>query len=298
MKRLKQLRLNVPLVLGGILLVALLVVLVMPSVVDMPGAFKPRTTAEIEGKIVVPPYKPGQLGLLLGSDKQGFDVFAEVIYAARPTVAFVLIVTLARTLLSVPLGLWAGWRRGWAAKAVEGLATGIGSLPVLLLAIYATATVQTILGDEGRRWIWPALILVAVGVPRLAEQVRRLTEEMAVRPHIEAAVAAGASGWRIVWRHIYPLMRGDLLVTMTAEVGWVLLMVGQVAVFHVAFSGPIVRLPGEMAGSQMWGTMMAFARDDLRTYPWIPYPPAVALGLTIMAFHLFAEGIRQRWVRR
>lgn len=298
MKRLKQLRLNAPLVLGCLLLAALLAVLVLPSVVDMPGAFKPRTTAEIDGKIVLPPYKPGQLGLLLGSDTAGFDVFAEVIYAARPTVAFVLVVTVFRTLLSVPLGLWAGWRRGWAARAVEGLATGIGSLPVLLLAIYATATVQTILGDEGYRWIWPALILVAVGVPRLAEQVRRLTEETAVRPHIEAAVAAGASGWRIVWRHIYPLMRGDLLVTMTAEVGWVLLMVGQVAVFNIAFSGPAVRLPGDLAGSQMWGTMMAFARNDLRVYPWIPYPPAVALGLTIVCFHLLAEGIRQRWVRR
>jgi peptide/nickel transport system permease protein len=206
----------------------------------------------------------------------------------------------ARALLSVPLGLLAGWRRGWAARAVEGLATGIGSAPVLLLVLYVLATIQAFLGDKGGYgWIWPAVVLVAVGVPRLAEQVRRLTEEMAVRPHIESAVAAGASGWRIVWRHIYPLMRGDLLVTMTAEVGWVLLMVGQVVVFQVFFTGPPVKLPGEeFASYEMWGTMMAGARDELRTHPWIPYPPAVALGLTIMGFHLFAEGIRQRWVRR
>lgn len=301
-KLLLRLRLNTPLVVGGLLMLGLLVVLVLPYFVDLPDPNATRMIAEVDGKVKGPPFSPGTAGYVWGSDGAGRDVLARVIYGARPSVGLALGVAAARALLCIPLGLLAGWRGGWLGRTVHGLATGFGSLPTLMLVIYVLRTLG-LLVTKGPWWLLTAAVLVVAGVPRLAEQVRRLTQEAAVRPHIEAAIATGASGGRIMWKHIFPLLKGDLLVAMTAEMGWVLLMLGQITIFGIIFGGAIF-VPREGAAAVRverlaeWGQSMGINVGFLRTHPWVPYAPAAALGLTIVGFQLLAEGIRQRWIRR
>ncbi|HWI60518.1 MAG TPA: ABC transporter permease subunit [Symbiobacteriaceae bacterium] len=299
---LMRLRLNGPLVVGSLLMLALVVVLILPSFADLPDPNATRMIAQVDGRTMGPPFRPGQVGYVWGSDGAGRDVFARVIYGARPSVGLALGVAAVRALLCIPLGLLAGWRRGWLGRTVHGLSTGFASLPTLVLVIYVVRTLG-IFVTSGPWWLLLAVVLVVAGVPRLAEQVRRLTEEAAVRPHIEAAVAAGASGWRIIWKHIFPLLKGDLLVAMTAEMGWVLLMLGQITVFGMIFGGAIAvpregALPLYVERLPEWGQAMGINVGLLRTHPWVPYAPAAALGLTVVGFQLLAEGIRQRWIRR
>lgn len=297
-----RLRLNTPLVVGSLLMLLLLVVLILPSIADLPDPNVTRMIGQVNGKTVAPPFSPGQIGYVWGSDAAGRDVFARVIHGARPSVGLALGVAAARALLCIPLGLLAGWRGGWLGRTVHGLATGFASLPTLLLVIYVLRTLGLFV-TSGPWWLLTAAVLVVAGVPRLAEQVRRLSEEAAVRPHIEAAVATGASDWRIMWKHIFPLLKGDLLVAMTAEMGWVLLMLGQITIFGIVFGGAIAVPREGMAALRVerlpeWGQAMGVNVGLLRTHPWVPYAPAAALGLTIVGFQLLAEGIRQRWVRR
>jgi peptide/nickel transport system permease protein len=301
MKAILRLRLNVWLVLGALLALALITVLVLPSVVKLTDPDAQRMAAEVGGKMKPAPFRPGEAGFPLGSDQAGRDMLSRLVYGARQTVSLALLITLARAAFAIPLGLAAGWRNGWAARLLAGLGMGFSAVPTLVLVIFALQSLQAVSGSSWRL-VYVATLLI-VGVPRLADQVRRLTEEAAGRPHLEAAVAVGAGRLRILGRHVLPLLRSDLLVILAAEMAWVLMLIGQIAIFGLLLGG-MVAIPRDgfppiiVERTIEWGQMLGVNRSVARDYPWIALYPALALGLTVACFQLLAEGLRLRWAQR
>jgi peptide/nickel transport system permease protein len=300
----KRLRLNGPLVLGSLIGLGLLVLLVLPWVVKLRDPYLGVFLADVGGgKLMAPPYKPGVAGYLLGSDFVGRDLLSRLVYGARTTLLVALVISAARWLLALPIGLASAWRGGWAAGLTRTLATGFSAIPSLVMvAIVLLSLKQVVFATNTWMAVYGAALIV-VGVPRLAEQVRRRAVAVRLMPHIEAAVATGAGGGRIVRRHILPVMVPDLLVMGAAEMAWVLLTMGQLAVFMI-FVGGTVKIEKDgwptryVEWQAEWGQMLGANRTMFLSNPWIPLYPGMALGLAAACFHLLAEGLRLRFLRR
>jgi len=289
--------------IGLVLLAGLALVLVWPLFGDLPHP-QQGVLLQMEGKrLVAPPYRPGQLGYPLGSDLVGRDYLSRLVYGARMTLGIALSINLIRFAGAVPLGLWAGWRRGWAAAVVQAAATGFGSIPALVLVFITLRGLRPLLPGDNAWLIGYVLVLGLAGMPRIAEQVRRRTQEIALMPHVESAQAVGAGTLRILRRHILPVMRGDLLVMVPSEMAWVLMIMAQLALFGV-FVGGWVQVETITENIYIveyipeWGQMLGANRQFLLQYSWLAIYPGLALGITAAAFHLLAEGLRVRGLRR
>lgn len=294
---------NWPLALALLLLLGLVVLLLLPFVMAVPDPHMGVLVIMDGAKLRVPGYKPGEFGYLFGSDLVGRDIFGRIVYGARFTLGMALAVNLVRGLLAIPLGLFAGWKRGWLGRVVQALATGVGSIPTLIMVTICLAGLRPlILGDVAWLIVY-GLVVVVAGIPRMAEHVRRRTEEVALLPHIEAAESLGATSGRLIWRHIFPVMVPDMLVMMATEMAWVLLMMAQLAIFGIYVGGtvPVIREgypPRYVEWAAEWGQMLGANRWGFRASPWMGLYPGLALGLSAMAFHLLAEGLRLRGLRR
>jgi len=282
-----------------LMLAGLAAVLLLPWFCDLPHPQEGVLLQQEGRRLAAPPYRPGQLGYVLGSDLVGRDQLSRLVYGARTTLGLALAVNLIRFAVGLPAGLWAGWRRGWPAGAVQAVANGFGSLPALVLALVALRGLSPLLyGTAGWMAAYVAM-LGLTGAPRIAEQVRRRAEEILLLPHVEAAVAVGARPGRIVRRHVLPLMRGDLLVMAPSEMGWVLMIMGQLALFGIYPGGEVTveTVTGNVYVVEYlaeWGQMLGANMRFLLRYPWLAVYPALALGLSAAAFHLLAEGLRER----
>lgn len=298
----RQLRLNPSLVLGALLALGLVVVLILPSVVHFERMDQQQLVFEINGELKRAPLPPGEAGFLLGTDPAGRDFLPRLILGARMTLLLGLSIVLGRALLGIPLGLFAGWRQGWVARLITAASTGSNALPMLVLTVLVLGLAFRLIRAPG--YVTYIGVLVLLGVPRLADQVRVLAREVAVQPHVEAAVSLGASTWRIIWKHILPIIRGNLIVALAAESAWVMVIMGQLAIFDV-FIGPMssvergpASIPARIELVPEWGLMFGIYRDFIRSHWWMPVYPAIALGLVVACFQLLAEGIRLRWIRK
>ncbi|MDF2627381.1 MAG: oligopeptide transporter permease protein [Symbiobacteriaceae bacterium] len=295
-------RWNLPLLLGLAMAVALIAAIVVPWVAPVGDPDRLTSMIKVDGKLVLPPFAPGQAGMLLGSDQGGRDLLVRIVYGARTTVLYALLITLVRVALALPLGLLAGWYKGWLAGLTRVMVTATNGVPGPVIVTVVLGGLGGFVQGSG----WLALYCVAVaaiGFPRLAEQVRRLTEETAKRPYIEAAVATGAPVRRVLWRHILPVISGDVMVSVATEMGWVLLIMGQLAIFGINLGGTVRlsfdgRPPIILEKVPEWGQMLGMNRSLVRTHPWVPLYPAVALAMTVACLQFLAEGLRRRWLRR
>jgi peptide/nickel transport system permease protein len=293
-------RWNLPLLTGLALLALLLASLLAPSLVDTSAADLVKPYQEVNGATKVAPFAPGVNGYALGTDMAGRDVFMRVLAGGRLTLGLAVGVLLARFLIAVPLGLVLGWVGGSPSGVMSSLASATGAIPNLIFLLLLTVIVQP-LGMHPVASIM--LVLTLVGLPRLTEQVRKVTIHLKELPHIEAAVSLGATSPRILAKHIWPIMKGDLAVTVASELAWVLIMLTQMAIFGRLFvTGQFVLDLGIrrliLDDAPEWATMLAVNYARLRSYWWIPLYPAVALGLATTCFHMLAEGMRIRWVGR
>jgi len=295
-------RLNFPLLLGLLLALGLVALLVLPEVVSLPDPHL-GVYMQMEGRRVrLAPFAPGEFGYPLGSDAVGRDVLSRVIYGARYTLGLAASVIFLRVALALPLGLRAGWAGGRAGQFVQTLAVGFGSIPALALVAMTLGGLRWLLpGEAGWLAVYMAMLVLS-GAPRMAEQVRRRTEEILVMPHVEAARALGATPGRILRRHVLPLMRADVAVMLASEMAWVLLLMGQLAVFGIYVGGTVaVRGDGWVRYIEYlpeWGQMLGANRYNILGAPWIPFYPGLALGLSAACFHLLAEGFRLLGLRR
>lgn len=300
----RRLRLNGPLLLGLLLLLGLIVLLILPSIAPLRHPQMAHIVAEVGDRVRTPPYNPGEAGFVLGSDLLGRDYLSRLIYGARVTLVIALSINFLRALAAIPLGLLAGWYGGWLGRLVQASSNGLSSIPTLILVGLSLLALRGMIWDPAHWLMAFCAVVILAGIPRMAEHVRQRTREVAVLPHIEAAVAAGAGPGRLIRRHIVPLMSTDLMMMLASETAWVLLMMGQLAVFGIYVGGEAA-LPG-ITGEPTriseywpeWGQMFGRTRHAILQRAWLPLLPGMALAMTAVCFQLLAEGLRLRWVRR
>lgn len=211
----------------------------------------------------------------LGTDAYGRDLYSRIVWGGRLTVKAILIALGLSTLIGIPLGLFSGWRGGRVDRAIMWVVDVFFALPLILLAL-------AIVGALGTGLV-PAMI--AVGV-LLSTRFARLTRGVALGEreelYVDAARISGLSTPTILRRYILPNLMPVLIVQVAIICG-VILLVGAVLSFIGVGSAP---------DSYDWGAMLNQGRLEILEHPYQVVPAAVAIVLTVLAFNLVGDGVR------
>ncbi len=213
---------------------------------------------------------------LFGTDDMGHDIFSMVVYGTREALYIGFIVVIVAMLIGVLLGAYSGYIGGWFDEVMMRICDMFFAFPGLILAMAITAALgpglQNVMYALMVVW-WPAYTRIVRG------QVLSVKENQ----YIEAARAVGISRFKIIWKHVIPNSLPPILVQATMDLGNVILTAA-----GLAFLGL-----GAAAYTADWGVMVSQGRSWLISgYWWWSTFPGLAIFITVLAFNLFGDGIR------
>ncbi|HEY6963293.1 MAG TPA: ABC transporter permease [Gaiellaceae bacterium] len=212
---------------------------------------------------------------ILGTDELGRDVFSRIVWGARASIEAGVLATLLAMAVAVPVGIVAGYYRGWIDAAIARLTDVLLAFPFLIVAVGLAA----ILGPS----LTNATIALGIGAAPALIRVAR-GEALALREedYVRAAIANGASDVRILVRHVLPNMLSTLIVQATVAIPAAI--IGEAV---LSFLGLGVQPP-----TPSWGVMLADAQSYLSQAPRLAVYPGVAIFLCSLSFNLLGDGLR------
>jgi peptide/nickel transport system permease protein len=212
---------------------------------------------------------------LFGTDALGQDIFSLVVYGARVSIAAGVLSTLLALAVAVPIGVIAGYYRGWVDPVIARLNDALLAFPFLILAVGLAA----ILGPS----LKTAVLALAFGfAPQLVRIARGEALALREEDYVRAAVANGASDLTIIARHILPNMMSTLIVQTTVTIPTAI--IGEAA---LSFLGLGVQPP-----QTSWGLQLNAAQDFLFDAPRLAVYPGLAIVILTLSFNLLGDGLR------
>jgi ABC-type dipeptide/oligopeptide/nickel transport system permease subunit len=214
-----------------------------------------------------------------GTDLQGCDYFARVIYGARVSMVIGIGVTALAGLIGLTLGGIAGFYGGWFDNLISRFVDILFAIPFLVAAILFL----NVIASDGSRGLGHVLLVLGVfGWPTLSRLFRASVIQAKAQDYVEAARAVGASNMRILVRHILPNAIAPAIVYATIAIGGVI-----AAEATLSFLGVGLQLP-----AISWGLMINNAQTRILTDPHLLLFPGVFLSLTVLGFLLLGDAVR------
>jgi peptide/nickel transport system permease protein len=218
---------------------------------------------------------------LFGTDEVGRDVFSRVLYGLRTSWFAALGVIIVGASFGGLVGALAGAFGGWIDTVLMRITDLFLALPAAVLAIAVVAAM-------GPSLLHTLLALVIVWWPWYARIVRGEVRALASRPHAEAARLAGVSRRRLVMRHLLPGAIPPVVVTMSLDVGNLVLVLATLSFIGLGAPAPSPEL----------GAMSARGLEYLFGHPWVPVAPAIAVALLALVANLLGDHVNRRLDQR
>jgi peptide/nickel transport system permease protein len=209
---------------------------------------------------------------LLGADNYGRDILARCLAGARVSLLISIVSVGAAALVGVPLGMVAGYYRGWADAVISFVVDVILAFPGLILALALAA----FLGASVHN------VMIAIAVPMFPVFVRLAkaqTMSVAKREYVEASQVIGTPGPSILLRDVLPNIAEAMLAFTLVSIGQAILIEG-----GLSFLG--MGVPSTQA---TWGSMINFGRGFITTHPTLVAIPSAFMLFTILALNLLAD---------
>ena len=241
--------------------VMLLIVAILVLAVIVPGVFTSTSPVDPTGSALTGPSGAHWFG----TDQLGRDMFARVVWGARPVMLASVMGIAIATVSGIALGLLGGLAPPLLSGLVMRVLDIMLALPALLVALMVVAIVGT--GTTS--------VVVAVGfayAPAFARVIYSSVRELRTADYMAAASSFGGSGRHLVFRHLLPNLSSDIAVLVSSAIGWAVLTAGT-----LSFLGFGVSLP-----KSDWGVDLSSGSQYLETAWWISTFPGLAITATIL----------------
>jgi ABC-type dipeptide/oligopeptide/nickel transport system permease subunit len=251
--------------IGGALILALVLIAIFAPII---APYEP--TAQI-GKRLQPPSRE----FILGTDQLGRDVFSRIIYGSRVSLYVGVIAVGLALVIGVPIGLLAGYLGGRFDNVSMRFIDLLLAFPALVLAIVLAG----LLGPS----ITNAMIAIGiVYAPRFTRVARGSVLSVVEEVYVEAARSIGGSSMHIMWRHVLPNIMAPLIVLATLYLSLAILTEAGLSFLGLGTQPP----------DPSWGIMLSSGRQYMELYPGVTVFPGLAIAITVLAFNLLGDGLR------
>ena len=212
---------------------------------------------------------------LLGTDELGRDDLSRLIWGARASMQAGFLATVLAMIVAVPIGMAAGYYRGWIDTVIARLTDVLLAFPFIILAVGLAAILGPSLTNA-------TIALGVAAMPGLIRIARGETLALREEDFVPAAVANGANDLTIIFRHILPNMTSTLIVQATLTIPGAI--IGEAV---LSFLGLGVQPP-----TPSWGVMLQDAQSYLSQAPRLAVYPGLAIVLASLAFNVLGDGLR------
>ncbi len=264
-------------------LVVLILIILIAIFADVLAPYAPYTVpggvdAAHPGHVSQPPawVGGGSWEFPLGTDATGGrDMLSRLIYGARYSLGIGLSVMLVSVLFGVVLGLIAAFRGGIVDVILMRLMDLIMSIPDLVLAMVIVSILQP--------GLVPTIIAVTVVfLPRYVRIVRAAALAELSKDYVTAAKVVGVGQLRLMFRTVLPNCMAPLIVQSTLGVSDAILEAAALGFLSIGAQPP----------TPEWGAMLADARQQIQSAPWLAILPGIAILITVVSINLFGDGLR------
>jgi len=254
-------------------IVGLLIVVVVSLIAIFAPWISPADpTAGVGANRLLPPLEGGYL---LGTDGQGRDVLTRLMWGARMSLLIGIVPTALAFIISVPLGMIAGYFLGWIGEGIMRLLDVFLAFPMVLLGL----AIVSVLGDGMMNVM---LAIVIIELPFMARLVYTETSLIRQKSFITAAKVSGSTTTQIMTHDVLPNVLGSLIVYATTIVGGMIVIGAGFSFLGIGIQPPTAD----------WGIMTADGAAVLDTSPHISLLPGIAIIIVALAFAWIGDGLR------
>jgi len=259
-------------VIPSVIILAFLLVAVLANVLSPADPYEQTLRARF-----TPPAweEGGSWKYPLGTDRLGRDLLSRMIFGARVSLAAGVLTVLLAGFVGAAVGLVAGYYRGRVDAVLMRTTDATLSFPVILLALILAVTV-------GPSFVNVVIAIAVILWARYARVIRGEVLTLMERDFIAQARLAGCSAWRIITRHLFPNTLNTLVVLLTLQVGYVIIVEASLSFLGAGIPPP----------TPAWGSMIAEGRDFITSAWWVSFFPGLAILLVVLAFNLLGDWLR------
>lgn len=296
-----QKRFNWSLWIGGIL-VALLVLIgvIGPYIAPYELDFQEKLRNEVvNGKtIIVAPPLPPSAEHWLGTDKWGYDLLTLLLHGAPYTVFVTLAVAAVRLLIGIFLGLYIGVQdkpqRWWLA-----IENAWSYMPIFIPVYFLLKGISiNPLMPTSTLVLFFIVVVGMLGAPSVASSIRQKTEQIKESQYVLAAVSLGAGREQIIFRHILPHLKEQIIIILVTEMVAIMTLMGLLGMFDLFVGGTKMTMDPVLFHSitHEWAGLLGSYRGFVYSnYTWIFLTPLVAFVIAVGSFTLLAKGLREKF---
>ena len=251
---------------GGVVVILLVVIAVLAPLLAPHDPHRPNVKKMLEDP---------SARHLLGTDQLGRDVLSRMIYGARVSLAVGFVSVGIATAVGLVLGSLAGYHGGLVDASIMRLVDLMLVFPSFFLLLAVLAFLQPS--------IWTIMSVIGLtSWMRVARLVRAEFLTLKEREFVMSSHALGARAFRIIWRHILPNAMAPVLVAMTLGIPHAILTESGLSFLGLGVQPPYAT----------WGNILNEGKDAIEIAWWLSFYPGLAILVTVLAYNLFGEGIR------
>ncbi|GAA1191091.1 ABC-type dipeptide/oligopeptide/nickel transport system permease subunit [Kitasatospora gansuensis] len=262
-----------------IFLISAVLIVLLVIIAAFPGLFTnadPRQADLVHNYLRKPDWADIFGAGWFGYDGQGRSIYARVLYGARASIIVGVCVTLAVTVTGGLAGMLAGYFGGWVDAIISRIVDIFFGIPLLLGALVLLNAFTT-------RTVWSVVVALAfLGWTQIARVMRGAVLTVKQADYVVAGRALGAGTNRLMFRHILPNAIAPVIVVATIALGGYITAEATLSFLGIGLQDPTIS----------WGVDISSAQKVIRTAPFALFFPAAALSVTVLAFIMMGDAVR------